>query len=108
VLERIPKKRHLAKAALAQFHAAQAQGKRLKEVLQSLEKYPSNASLMFEAGEIFMKEDNDTMALLFLVRSIGTNPMNRRAHELLIDYYDKHNLKEKADLQRLQLQRLFH
>jgi tetratricopeptide (TPR) repeat protein len=105
-LERIPKKKHLAKQALADFQKAQNEAKRVKQLLQRLETSPGDARLMVEAGEAFLRSDNGDMGRLFLLRSLGIDPRNKKAHELLIEYYDRNDMKDKADSHRRQLEKL--
>jgi tetratricopeptide (TPR) repeat protein len=115
-LERIPSRKHLAKAALADYQKAQRDAKKLTQVLEKMETFTDAASLV-EAAEILGRGGSNDLARLFLLRAIGIDPGYRQAHVLLARYYEEQaarvkdirerdQLKEKAASQRKILEQM--
>jgi tetratricopeptide (TPR) repeat protein len=100
-LERIPGRKQEAKAALAEFQKGQQDNKKLKLMLEKMERFTSTQSLV-EAAEIFLREGQTDLARLFLIRAVGMDSANKRAHELLVNCYEELVRKAKTPAEQKQ------
>src|SRR5262249_48607084 len=84
-----------AQEALAQHKVFQERLDRLKKHLADFEREKKSSSLL-EAGELIMRLGNGDLGRQFLFRALEMEPKNRKAHELLIEYYTKTNQPQEA------------
>jgi len=74
---------------------------KLKKHLDDFEKQTKSSSLI-EAGGLIMRLGNPDLGRQFLLRALEMEPYNRKAHELLVEYYTKKNqLQEAAKHQKV-------
>lgn len=106
-LQNNPKRKEFAKQAQSDYKNVQQDTKRVRQLLKDLDRMPGNTNLMVEAGEIFLLRGNAQLGAQFLNRALNLNSYNKKAHELLIDYYEKIGDRKKSDVHRKALIELF-
>jgi tetratricopeptide (TPR) repeat protein len=67
----------------------------VKKHLDDFEKTGKPNSLV-EAGELIARRGNEELGRQFLLRALEMDPANRKAHQLLMDYYTRKNQPHEA------------
>ncbi|HMF19024.1 MAG TPA: tetratricopeptide repeat protein, partial [Gemmataceae bacterium] len=84
-----------AQIELQNYKDFKADMENLKRHLDDFEKTAKPASLV-EAGELITRRGNDDLGRQFLLRALEMDPANRKAHQLLLQYYTKKNQPQEA------------
>jgi tetratricopeptide (TPR) repeat protein len=73
---------------------------RLKEVMRATTTDPTNPALRHEAGAIFLRNGQEELGLRWLAYALRQNPNYRPTHELLAEYFEKHDQPDVAAAHR--------
>jgi tetratricopeptide (TPR) repeat protein len=85
---------------------ADADGRRLSDLMKELGRAPTDAGLRYECAQIFLRNNLTDDAIRWLRMTLEVKPTHRQAHEHLAVCYEKQGARERASYHRAAARRL--
>jgi tetratricopeptide (TPR) repeat protein len=98
-LQRLGKKDEAQRLA-AKLAQAEAEVKRMDQLIRNVMRKPYDPTLRYEVGQIFLRNGFTEDGLRWLDTALKADPQHRPTHEALANYFERSGEHERAELHR--------